>query len=126
MLRRKTLRRKANLKPRVPVKKRNGKRHAAEWRRAYGSPERVKWITTVPCLMCGSLPSQNAHLESGGMGRKADAESIIPLCERCHVFQHQHGWKALTGMSNWKDAMERAAKQVAAQWLEVSGGENEA
>jgi hypothetical protein len=30
--------------------------------------------------MCGHGPCDNAHIETGGMGRKADYTKIIPLC----------------------------------------------
>lgn len=59
-------------------------RDAAEFARIYGSEGRVEWIKAHPCLVCGRTPSVNAHTRTGGTGRKADADTIIPLCDPHH------------------------------------------
>lgn len=66
-----------------------------EFQRIYGSQRRVDFVKGLACVVCASKPSENAHIKSGGMGRKADYRHIIPLCKVCHQKQHQHGWKAL-------------------------------
>lgn len=67
----------------------NRERREKERARAYGPEERIKWIQSLPCLICGSTPSDNAHVATGGTGRKADADKIVPLCRTHHQQQHQ-------------------------------------
>lgn len=68
----------------------NAKRKKSEFARAYGSKERVEWVKAQACVMCSHLevatvqPCHNAHTVSGGKGRKADANTIIPLCPEHH------------------------------------------
>lgn len=81
--------RKGRIKPK--------KRSAAEYRRIYGSRERVEFVKSLPCAwcvargrvrMCG--PSENAHVENGGMGRKADHTKIVPLGRHHHEKYDRH------------------------------------
>jgi hypothetical protein len=63
------------------------KRTNAEFARIYGSEERVLWVKSLPCLVCGKLPSDNHHIVNEGMGRKASYRLIVPLCSGptgCH------------------------------------------
>ena len=80
---------------RSPMKRgrmRAWKGHSDEERdRVYGPEERRAWVTTLPCIACGARPSQNAHSVSGGMGRKADYTTIVPLCATCHHEVHSVG-----------------------------------
>lgn len=46
------------------------------------------------CACFAPGPCENAHVSSGGMGRKADANRIVPLCHACHEEQHRIGWPA--------------------------------
>lgn len=55
-----------------------------EWKRVYGSLERVQWIASRPCDFCGDTPCSNAHVRNGGMGRKAGYQYIVSACARCH------------------------------------------
>ncbi len=74
---------------------RNPKRHKTNWARAYHSAARVAFVKSLPCVACGHEPPArcvNAHTYSGGMGRKADYLTIVPLCAPCHVRQHAQGW----------------------------------
>ena len=68
------------------IKPVNEERREKEWARAYGSEERVRFVKDLPCAVpgCGDSPSENAHLETGGMGRKADADTVVPLCAAHH------------------------------------------
>lgn len=45
------------------------------------------------CVGCWSLDHaiENHHTEGGGVGRKADYTTIIPLCAPCHREWHDHG-----------------------------------
>ena len=92
MLRRKPLKRKASLKTRKPIPKKNKKRADANYARAYGSKARVAFIKTLACVVCGATPSDNAHIHGSksGMGRKADYADIIPLCRKCHTLYDEY------------------------------------
>ncbi len=84
-------------KERVPVKKRNRKRHTREWLRAYGSPERVEFVRWRRCvvatIVCEGAVGlrENAHIVTGGGSRKADADKIVPLCNHHHFMLHCAG-----------------------------------
>lgn len=84
------MKRSAPMKRSGRVKARNAKRYAKNWTRAYGSPERVAWVQSLPCVGCGGGPSENAHAISGGKSRKADADTVAPLCRGCHTAYDQH------------------------------------
>ena len=46
----------------------------------------LRWIRSLPCAVCGSLPSEAAHTGSnGGMKLKASDYSCIPLCHDHHT-----------------------------------------
>lgn len=62
----------------------NVERHEREWTRAYESLERVLWGKRRRCIVCRALPSENAHIENDGKGRKADADKIVSLCHEHH------------------------------------------
>ena len=93
---------------------RNPKRKARNWERAYGSPARVEWVKSQPCLVCRDTPSENAHTRSGGTGRKADADTIVPLCSRCHGELHR------VGTGPFQDCyginLAERARAIAQQW----------
>ncbi len=73
---------------RTRVKPRNAKRKASEMERAYGPPERREFVKAMPCAACRVVGySENAHLlGNGGMSRKADADTVGPLCGPRAVF----------------------------------------
>lgn len=52
------------------------------------SQKRLNEIRKLPCIKCGSSPSQAAHSNSGkhgkGKGIKASDEFTVPLCHKCH------------------------------------------
>ncbi len=77
------------------VKKRNAGRRVSEFARAYGSRARVQFVKQYACLVgdayCIGEPIDNAHTIGGGMGRKADATTIVPLCRYHHRELHRHG-----------------------------------
>lgn len=94
----------------------NRSRRAKNFARAYGSPAFLKFIHRLPCWTCGYAgpsPRQAAHTANGGMGRKADAATVIALCNVCHSKQHQSGWLAI-GMTD--ESRKRAAAQTWASW----------
>jgi hypothetical protein len=113
------------LRRNTPVKKVNEKRKAANWERAYRSPAFVQWISRLPCWACnyaGPSPRQAAHTTTGGMGRRADANTVIALCGVCHARQHQSGWLAI-GMT--EESRTRAAAQTQTMWEARRASEEE-
>ncbi|RSN88694.1 DUF968 domain-containing protein [Acinetobacter nosocomialis] len=50
--------------------------------------KRLKDVRLLPCVRCGSSPSQAAHSNSSkhgkGRGIKASDEFTVPLCHSCH------------------------------------------
>lgn len=98
------------------IKPVNAKRKAKNWERAYRSPAFVRWISRLPCWACnyaGPSPRQAAHTTTGGMGRKADANTVIPLCGVCHARQHTQGWAAIA-MTD--ESRQRAAADIQRLW----------
>lgn len=73
------------------VKRANRPRKAETFQRAYGGAERAAWVQAQPCAVHGTTPSENAHVRTGGTGRKADARWIVPLCHVCHEHLHRVG-----------------------------------
>jgi hypothetical protein len=75
-------------------KPRPRKRSASEFARIYGSKARVAWVKSLPCVVgngsCAG-PTENAHTTTGGMGRKAEAGTIVPLCRWHHACLHGRG-----------------------------------
>jgi len=108
------------LKRTANPKKINAKRTAKSFARAYGSETRVLWIKSLPCLACVALtvpqrfPTENVHTRTGGMGRKADADTIIPLCTYHHDELHRHGPVAFEARYGW--SLVDAAAHIATQW----------
>lgn len=70
------------------------RRTSREFVRIYGSRERVRFVSGLPCVVpyctCPD-PRQNAHIVNGGIGRKADADKIVPLCPPHHRELHDRG-----------------------------------
>lgn len=96
------------------VRRRRTKR---EFARIYGSKARVKWVQSLPCLLCENTPSQNAHIETGGTGRKADYDKIVPLCYWAHRLLHTMGRSTFERCEKIDLAYHAAATQR--QWEEL-------
>ena len=82
-------------------KAKNVARRADEFTRCYGSEERVAWVQALPCVVegCRRAPCDNSHITGGGMGRKADADQIVPLCRVHHkrLDEHPEGREGFEG-----------------------------
>jgi hypothetical protein len=76
------------------VKATNPRRQAENFARAYGGDARVAWVQALPCTLGCAGPCENAHVKTGGAGRKADARWIVPLCRSHHAEIHQHGQRS--------------------------------
>jgi hypothetical protein len=77
------------LERRTPIRKANSKRKASRFATAFGSRERVEAIKAMPCCVCGSRPSENAHIRSRAAG--GTWQDIVPLCRAHHREQHDIG-----------------------------------
>ena len=99
----------------------NRKRRQKERERAYGPPERREFVTRhLPCVGCGRRPAEDRpnhqhHTRTGGTGRKADADTIVPLCPECHRKEHDgHGldvdWESEARRTDaaWRDYREES------------------
>lgn len=87
--------RRTPLKARKPMgaaktdaqKKRDAERKAREFARAYGSEERCYYVAQLACVVpwCDRRGwMENAHIETGGVSRKADANKVVPCCAYHH------------------------------------------
>jgi hypothetical protein len=48
-------------------------------------PEYLRWIRSLPCLVCGSTRYiEAAHTGPHGLGQKSPDSSAVPLCTRHH------------------------------------------
>lgn len=107
------------------------KRTPSEFRRIYGSRERVKWVKTLDCLAEGPYcdgPIHGHHVITGGTGRKADAKFIVPLCEGHHRELHSEGRH--TFEADYRVNLIASAADVSAAWIQLCefrrGGEGRA
>jgi hypothetical protein len=64
--------------PRKAPRKRARRGPARSWR--YRA-----WVRSLPCLVCGSTPSEAAHTGPHGMSQKASDYSCVPLCTEHHT-----------------------------------------
>lgn len=67
----------------------NKERRATTFARVFGSSARVRFVKSLPCSVpgCDRRDIENAHMTIGGMGYRADADAIAPLCARHHAEQ---------------------------------------
>lgn len=100
---------------RVAVKRSNPARKAKAFKRAYGSRARVAFVKSLPCVACGVVGySENAHVTSGGVGRKADASQIVPLCGPHHL--HLHAWGIDTWTKHYRKDLHYFAMDTEQRW----------
>ncbi len=113
--------------PRTPIKKKA--RPADETKRIFGPKARMAWLKGLPCAACGytgPILRDAAHAITGGMSRRSEFTSLLPLCavrweggvliEGCHRECHQHGVK--TFESKYGISLQSLASDVARQWEE--------
>lgn len=92
----------------------NPRRRKREFERAYGSEARVEWMRAQPSVVSGRTPCVNAHVKTGGMGRKADAAWIVPLTHEEHEELHRMG--VLTFERHYVIHLASAAEAVERKW----------
>jgi hypothetical protein len=104
------------------------KRTMSEFARIYGSKKRVAWVRSQPCTVADCADcreSENAHVVNGGMGRKADANLIVPLCPWHHRQLHHMGVESFQEAYYMdRDGLEAEAKLVEARWKRFLAGES--
>ena len=72
---------------RTPLRRSNSARKRKRYTIAFGS--KADWVRSLPCLVCGAVPSDPAHVRSRGAG--GTAADIVPLCRAHHSEQHAVG-----------------------------------
>ena len=58
------------------------------------APEHLKWVATLPCLICQRQPSDAHHLkrvQPNALGRKPGDQWVVPLCRIHHRALHDAG-----------------------------------
>ena len=78
----------------TPLAKANPAHKAKSFERAYGGAARVEWVQRQPSVVSGASPCCNAHVKTGGAGRKADARWIVPLTREEHDELHRIGQRS--------------------------------
>ena len=99
---------------RSPMTRANRQRKAETFARAYGGAERADWITRQPSVVSGEGPCVNAHVRTGGAGRKADARWVVPLTDAEHRTLHQIGQKSFE--AKYGIDLAFLAQIIAARW----------
>lgn len=114
-----------------PLKKRNAKRAKSEFARCFHSKERVAWIKSLPCVVCGAISpifnlvrgrSDNAHTAKDGMGRRAGYETIVPLCRSHHRIYDERQWPLANPVARARIAA--GAPLIEAAWQRHAEGES--
>lgn len=109
------------------MRRRNPKRLRQRFVLAYESEARVGWTKRLPCAVCGTVPSECAHLtHTKAAGGRADDTG--PLCERHHTtgadslhtlgvdtFQATHGID-LTALAADTARRWRAERETEVEW----------
>ena len=101
-------------KAKKPLRRVNPERRAAEFARCYGSEARVAFVRSLPSVATGRRPCVNAHVGTGGTGRKADARHIVPLTWDEHEEMHRVGEAAFA--ARYSLDLTRAAAATEAAW----------
>ncbi len=86
---------------------------------AINAPKRIrdephlKYIASLPCLVCGRTPSQAHHLrfaQPRAMGKKVSDEWVVPLCVLHHRALHDVGSEETWWQEHKIDALTEAEK----------------
>lgn len=124
-MKRTPLKRGKPIERRTPVRKSNPARRKREHARAYGPKARIAFVRSLPCIVPGAShigPIENAHIETGGMGRKADASLLVPLCHSHHRLLHSWGVASFQRVFCLDLAAEAEATEAA--WQSHLNGES--
>lgn len=98
-------------------RERDAERKAREFARKYGSLERVWFVSQV--LLCAASgergDNENAHAVGGGVGRKADYTTVLPLSPDHHRELHRIGAESFE--HKYGINLEEAAAATELAWL---------
>jgi hypothetical protein len=98
------------------------KRTPEESQRIYGG-EYGEWLVTNPCLVDGIAGHtcfgaiERCHTENGGMSRKGNAETQVPMCHGAHKLQHSIGVKSFERVFGVD--LKASAARYRAEWMEA-------
>jgi hypothetical protein len=98
------------------------KRTPEETQRIYGG-EYGDWLVTQPCLVSGLAGHtcwgaiRRCHTANGGMSRKADAPTQVPMCDGAHELQHSIGVKSFEKVFGVD--LKASAARLHAEWMEA-------
>jgi hypothetical protein len=96
------------------------KRSPEEYARIYGSRARCDFVKGLPCLVSNKAcrgDVDNHHVENGGLSRKGDYQSIVPLCDVHHDVLHNLGAVSFAGQ--YGIDLTAAAAETEAKWQSV-------
>jgi hypothetical protein len=100
------------------------RRTSEEFQRIYGGADRVEWMQRQPCFVVALQLAvsrscfgavQVCHTVTGGMGRKADANTCVPGCVSHHADYDQH--RKPFDDPEVRARVQRYAAEVDAAWL---------
>lgn len=101
-----------------PMARTRMKKHArpkSETLRIYGPEERRAFVNSLPCCWCGKEgETENAHVVTGGTGRKSDYTNIAPLCRVCHREYDQ--WRGDFTIEGTREIVRTAAIRTEVLW----------
>jgi hypothetical protein len=98
------------------------KRTPEESQRIYGG-EYGDWLVTNSCLVDGIAGHtcfgaiERCHTENGGMGRKGNATTQVPMCRGAHQLQHTIGVKSFERV--FSVDLKASAARYRAEWMEA-------
>ena len=90
-------------------------RPKSEQTRIYGPPGFVEWIQSLPSVASGKGPCEAAHVGTGGMGRKGDWTSIIPLTVQEHRAE-LHQWGPRTFEARYRLSLADEVAMIQRLW----------
>jgi hypothetical protein len=109
-------------KPKAPNK---SAKEREKFARQYHSVERIEFVKWLPCIVTLKSPCENVHTETGGMGRKADYTTIVPMISEKHHELHDIGVE--TFLRKYPHVnLRRSAAETEQKWLAHQKGETNA
>lgn len=94
---------------------------ANKFENQFYSRERVRFIQSLPCVVCGYRPCDNAHVKSRGSG--GDYRFVVPLCRKHHSEQGRDG--ITTFQVRYELDLSSLAETTHSQWLEYQRSKND-
>lgn len=73
----------------------------------------IDYVRSLPCRVCGDLPSEPDHIKTRGAGGGDDIDNLQPLCREHHQERHTIGIKTFMNKYPQESDQEQAAKFIA-------------